>query len=57
MPGLVVRDARRCRAPHHEGPRRPRWRHHPRKRMIQYAAPLLLCTAVKRYWMPRFRGH
>jgi len=32
-------------------------RHHPRKRMIQYAGPLMFNSSFTKYWMPAFRGH
>jgi hypothetical protein len=31
-------------------------RHHPRKRKIQYSAPLLFNLDVTAYWMPAFAG-
>jgi len=31
-------------------------RHHPRKRMIQYAAPCRLYLTVSEYWMPACAG-
>jgi hypothetical protein len=31
-------------------------RHHPRKRMIQYAAAFQLNLIVAKYWMPAFAG-
>jgi hypothetical protein len=30
--------------------------HHPRKRMIQYSAPLKLDPNASEYWMPAFAG-
>jgi hypothetical protein len=30
--------------------------HHPRKRMIQYAAALVFNSSVTAYWMPAFAG-
>jgi hypothetical protein len=34
----------------------PTGRHHPRKRVIQYAAAVAKAIKAGEYWIPRFRG-
>jgi hypothetical protein len=46
----------RYRAPYREGRAVFCRCHHPRKRMIQYSAPMAFDRGFTAYWMPRFRG-